>query len=133
MLFQGRPGASAAVFPRSGMGTANGMGYVIAGILVLLLVAGFVTFFVINATKKSGRAAPSDPGADGTPAGIASPDPSPLGDTTQHSGDQREGQTVTDTESADGGDAGHRDRPRVGDPGPEAQRPESERLANRPR
>jgi hypothetical protein len=108
------------------------MGYVIAAIIVLLLVAGFVTFFVINATKKSGRAAPSDPGAEGSPAGIASPDRSPLGDTTEHSGEQQEGRTVTDTESADEGRAGG-EQPRVGDPGPEAQRPESERLANRPR
>ncbi len=106
------------------------MEYVIAGIVVLLLVAGFVTFFVINAAKKGGGAAPSDPGAEGTPAGIASPDPSPLGDTTEHSGDQAEGQTVADTEPADGG--GER-KPRVGDPGPEARRPESERLANRAR
>jgi hypothetical protein len=109
------------------------MGYVIAGILVLLLVAGFVTFFVINATKKSGPASPSEPSAEGTPAGIASPDPSPLGDTTEHSGDQQEGRTVTDTESAGGESSGGERRPRVGDPGPEAQQPESERLANRPR
>jgi hypothetical protein len=101
------------------------MGYVIAGIVVLLLVAGFVTFFVINATKKSGRAGPQDPGAEGNPAGIAAPDESPLGDTTQHAGEQQEGRTV-------GGGEGDQ-RPRVGDPGPEAQPPESERLANRPR
>ena len=101
------------------------MGYVIAGILVLLLVAGFVTFFVMNATKKSGRAAPSDPGAEGNPAGIAAPDESPLGDTTQHAGEQEEGRTV--------GGSGEGEQPRVGDPGPEAEPPESERLANRPR
>ena len=37
------------------------MGYVIAAIIVLLLVAGFVTFFVLNATKRSGKAGPGDP------------------------------------------------------------------------
>ena len=93
------------------------MGYVIAAIIVLLLVAGFVTFFMLQATRRS------------HPAG---PDSSPAGDTTEHSGDQREGHTVTDTESARaGGPEDH--RPQVGDPGPEARQPASERLANRPR
>src|SRR5687768_255407 len=111
------------------------MAYVIVALLVLALVGGAVTFFVINATKKGGTASPSDPGAEGSPAGIAAPDSSPAGDTTEHSGDQREGQTVSDTESAGGDDdGGERSRqPRVGDPGPEAQPPDSERLANRPR
>ena len=111
------------------------MGYVIAGMVVLLLVAAFITFFVLNATKKSGRAGPSDPGAEGNPAGIASPDDSPLGDTTQHAGEQQEGRTVDDPEHADGPTTA--DKPRVGDPGPEAHQPEpqseSERLADRPR
>ena len=111
------------------------MGYVIAAIIVLLLVAGFVTFFVMNATKKSGPASPSEPSAEGNPAGIAAPDSSPLGDTSQHSGDQQEGQTVTETEHSGGGESGGGGdaKPRVGDPGPEARQPESERLANRPR
>ena len=110
------------------------MGYVIAGVIVMLLVAGFVTFFVLNATKKSGPAAPSEPSAEGNPAGIAAPDSSPLGDTSQHSGGQQEGQTVTETEHAGGGEGSGGDaKPRVGDPGPEAQQPASERLANRPR
>ena len=108
------------------------MGYVIAAVVVLLLVAGFITFFVLNAANRSGRAAPSDPGEEGNPAGIASPDSSPLGDTTQHAGEQREGQTVEDPEDA--GSAGEgAAKPRVGDPGPEAEPPESERLADRPR
>ena len=110
------------------------MGYVIAGMVVLVLVAGFITFFVLNATNKSGRAGPSDPGDEGNPAGIASPDDSPLGDTTQHSGDQQEGRTVDDPEHADSSSSSE-DKPRVGDPGPEAQQPasESEQLADRPR
>jgi hypothetical protein len=110
------------------------MGYLIAGIVVLLLVTAFVTFFVINATRKSGGAGPSDPGAEGTPPGIASPDPSPLGDTTEHAGEQREGATADDPERNAGERAGGEDdRPRVGDPGPEATQPASERLANRER
>ena len=108
------------------------MGYVIAIIVVLLLVAGFVTFFVLNATGRSGRAAPSDPGGEGNPAGIASPDASPLGDTTEHAGDQQGGRTVDQPEHG-GSSEGGGDKPRVGDPGPEAQPPESERLADRPR
>src|SRR5687768_16646540 len=110
------------------------MGYVIAAIVVLLLVAGFITFFVMNATRRSGRAGPADPGAEGTPAGIAAPDDSPLGDTTQHAG-EREGSRTGDDEAPE--TAPHSERPRVGDPGAEAKAPdvapESERLANRPR
>src|SRR5215218_6924199 len=101
------------------------MGYVIAAILVLLLVSAFVTYFVLNATRRSGRAAPRDPGSEGTPAGIAAPDESALGDTTQHSG-------ATGEEGRSEGAEGDQ-RPRVGDPGPEAVAPESERLADRPR
>src|SRR3954451_1806906 len=111
------------------------MAYVIVGIVVLLLVAGFITFFVTNAANKGGGAEPSDPGAEGNPAGIASPDSSPLGDTTQHSGDQSEGQTVNDPEHEGAGPDGARGRAWVGDPGPEARSepPASERLADRPR
>ena len=111
------------------------MGYVIAIIVVLLLVAGAVTFFVLNAAKASGKAGPSDPGEEGTPAGIAAPDESPLGDTTQHAGDQAEGQTVDDPERGAAKSGEPDAKPRVGDPGPEADGPgtESERLANRPR
>ena len=101
------------------------MGYVIAAILVLLLVTGFVTFFVLNATKRSGKAGPGDPGQEGTPAGIASPDDSPLGDTTQHSDATHE---EGDPEGADGTQT-----PRVGDPGPEATAPDSDRVGDRPR
>ncbi len=108
------------------------MGYVIAIIVVLLLVAGFVTFFVLNATNRGGSAGPTEPGDEGNPAGIAAPDESPLGDTTQHAGDQQEGRTVDDPEQS-GSREGRDDKPRVGDPGPEATQSESERLADRPR
>ena len=89
------------------------MGYVIAAIVLLLLVAGFITFFVLNAARRSEGAGP------------ASPDASELGDTAEHSGE---------TASEGRGEAtGGGDRPRVGDPGPEATQPESERLADRTR
>ncbi len=101
------------------------MGYVIAAIIVLLLVSGFVTFVVLNATRRSGQAGPSDPGSEGNPAGIAAPDESPLGDTTQHS-------SATGDEGRAEGAEGEQ-RPRVGDPGPEAVAPESEQIANRDR
>ena len=101
------------------------MGYVIAAILVLLLVAGFVTFFVLNATRRSGGAGPGEPSDEGTPAGIASPDESPLGDTTQHSG-------ATHEEGRAEGAEGDQ-QPRVGDPGPEATAPDSPQVMNRPR
>jgi hypothetical protein len=101
------------------------MGYVIVAIVVLLIVAGFITFSVLNATRRSGKAGPSDPGAEGSPAGIASPDETPLGDSAEHAGD-------TAGHAADEG-SGQDDAPRVGDPGPEATAPDSERLADRPR
>jgi len=94
------------------------MGYLIAAILVLVLVAGFVTYLVLNATRRSGGAGPPDPGAEGHPAGIAAPDDSPLGDTTQHSGAGAEG--------------GRGLEPRDSEHSTDT-RPESERLANRPR
>jgi hypothetical protein len=101
------------------------MGYVIAAILVLLLVAGFVTFFVINATRRSGGAGPEEPGDEGTPAGIASPDETSLGTTSEHSGATgEEGRS----EGADG-----TQKPRVGDPGPEATATEPQQTVNRPR
>jgi hypothetical protein len=95
------------------------MGYVIAAIVVLLLVAGFVTFFVLNAARRSGQAAPGDPGAEGTPPGIAAPDESPLGDTSQHS-------DATEVEGRPESEGGVH-RPRVGDPGPEAAEHSGER------
>ena len=88
--------------------------YVIPLVLVLLLVAGFVTFMALNVTKKSGAAATGDE----TP-GIGQDD-TPLGDTREHAGVQDgEGATV------DGLDG--QDRPEREEPAP----PASERLANR--
>ena len=96
---------------QSERGSADSMGYVIAAIIVLLLVAGGVMFFTLNATRRSGTAEPGEPGAEGTPPGIVAPDESEAGDTTQHS-EADEGAAV---------DPSGADRPRVGDPGAEAQ------------
>jgi hypothetical protein len=97
------------------------MGYLVAAIVVLVLVTAFVTFFVLNATRRSGSAGPQDPGAEGSPAGIAAPDETPLGTTSEHSeatGQEGKGPDAPDsTQEGEGG------------PGV----PESERLANRPR
>jgi hypothetical protein len=69
------------------------MGYVIPLVLVVLLVAGFLIYLVLNATRKSGPAAD---GAEGPGVGA---DESPLGDTTEHSDHER-------TEGAPVGPAG---------------------------
>jgi hypothetical protein len=84
------------------------MGYVIAAILVLLIVGGFVFFLVTNATKKSNVSDAGDPGADQNALGIiGSDDETPAGDTSEHA-DQDEGTSVR-------GDA-HGDRPTVARP-----------------
>jgi hypothetical protein len=113
------------------------MGYVIAGILVLLIVAAAVTFFVLNATRRQRQASAADSeyghGTPGTEAAIVAPDDNtPLGDTDQHSGEQtREGRTVSGRE---GDDSAPRGTGQVGEAeGGRRVTPESERLANRPR
>ena len=72
------------------------MGYVIAGVLVLLIVSGFVLFLVTNATRKSNISDAGDPGAEQNALSIiGSDDETPAGDTSQHSGEQtKEGTTV---------------------------------------
>jgi hypothetical protein len=111
------------------------MEYVIPIVLVLLLIAGFVTFMVLNATNKSGPVA--DRGDEGAP-GIGS-DATPLGDTTEHAGEQsEEGTTREDPEqgAADAVDpsrAAHVKRPgeAEGEERIDDERPASERLADR--
>jgi hypothetical protein len=108
------------------------MGYVIAGILVVLIVAAAIAVWVRSATSRKGQAT------------IAAPDEgTPLGDTDQHAGEQtRSGATVDDPESASRDDGTTDPTPGVGGPGEggvggegEGSRPvpDSERLANRPR
>ena len=106
------------------------MGYVIAAIVVVLIVAAAIAIAVRSATERKGQAS------------IAAPDSTPLGDTEEHAGEHnREGETVAEPE-AGGMDPGETS-PGVGGPGEggvggegEGSRPvtpESERLANRER
>jgi len=61
------------------------MGYVIAAVLVLLIVGGFVLFLVTNATRKSNVSDAGDPGTDQNSMGIiGSDDASPAGSTSEH-------------------------------------------------
>jgi hypothetical protein len=61
------------------------MGYVIAGIIVVLIVGAFIFFLVGNATRKSNVSDADDPGADQNPMGIIGSDSeTPAGDTSQH-------------------------------------------------
>jgi hypothetical protein len=124
------------------------MGYVIAAILVVLIVAGGIALFTMRATRaRRGEAAADRAHGGGTPgseAAIVAPDSNtPLGDTDQHAGEQsREGETVADPEAGRGIDPSE-NSPGVGGPGEggvggegEGSRPvtpESERLANRER
>ena len=114
------------------------MEYVIPIVLVVVLVGGFVTFLVLNATRKSGPVADAD---DGTPGMGA--DDTPLGDTTEHAGEQTEhGTTASDPEPGDRRGAGPDAAAHVGRPGEgegrerldfdgELPRPASERRADR--
>jgi hypothetical protein len=114
------------------------MEYVIPAVILLLLIGGFVTFLVLNATRKSGPVA--DSGDEGAP-GIGR-DATPLGDTTEHAGEQTRAGTTRDDPEAGG--APRRDDPDVARPGEgegerrlgredadERPRPASERLADR--
>ena len=67
------------------------MGYVLAAILVLLIVAAGVTFFVLKSTRAGRESAAADrghgEGVPGSDAAIVAPDDqTPLGDTDQHAG-----------------------------------------------
>ncbi len=105
------------------------MGYVIAAVLVLLIVAAGVTFFVLRSTRT------------GQEASIAEPDPNtPLGDTDPHAGEQTpEGETVAGHQEG-GAPATQGSRPPTGSGGVGGEAeggrpvvPESERLGDRPR
>ena len=122
------------------------MGYVIAGILVLAIVAAFVTFLVMNSMRKGAGADSGDPSAHqsrrGGPPGMGE-DPTPLGDTSEHAGTQTEGgATVDDPEGRAGTDdtgpvPARPPRPedrQLRDAGADTSvQPDSERLADRPR
>jgi hypothetical protein len=110
------------------------MEYLIPIILVLLLVSGVVTFMVLNATKQS-KPSEAQNSDDSDPKTMAASDASPLGDTTEHAGEQsEEGHTVKDPEDKSAGEGGGSARGIDGGAGDtsggEDTRPESERLAN---
>ena len=113
------------------------MGYVIAAVIVVLVIAGFVTFLVLRATRQSSPAAERpDQGLPGIEQ-----DETPLGDTTEHAGEQtQQGTTARDPERGrferdDPDAAAHRARPGEGEGEErlefEGERPASERLGNR--
>ena len=121
------------------------MEYLIPIVLVLLLVTGFVTFLVLNATRKS-KPSEAEGGDDSDPKTMAASDPSPLGDTTEHAGRQTSRGTTSDDAERNAGEdtaeQGHdpsrparpEDR-QLRDAGADsgAPQPQSERLADRPR
>ena len=77
------------------------MGYVIAAILVLLIVGGFVLFLVTNATRKSNVSDAGDPGADqNSLAIIGADDETAAGDTSQLSDEHGEEGTEVDGRKA---------------------------------
>jgi hypothetical protein len=84
------------------------MGYVIAGVLVVLIIAGLILFLVGNSMKKSNVSDAGDPGADQNPLGIVgSDDETPAGDTSQHAGEQTEsGRTVGGQDADEHGGTG---------------------------
>jgi hypothetical protein len=121
------------------------MGYVIAAVLVLLIVAAGVTFFVLRSTRTGRQSAAADrtegEGVPGSEAAIVAPDErTPLGDTDQHAGEQTpEGRTVAGREG-EGREPARGSVPPAGEGGVGGESegggsvgPESERLSNRPR
>ena len=112
------------------------MEYLIPIMVVLVLVSGAVTFLVLNATRKS-KPSEAQNSEDSDPKTMAASDPSPLGDTTEHAGDQsQEGETVEGPEGE--GEGGSRAGARAASTAAPASagsetdtRPDSERLANR--
>jgi hypothetical protein len=97
-----------------GAGSPMAMGYVIAGLLVLLVVAVAVAV-VMRRARKHGRGAASDAeygrGVPGDETAILAPDAgSPLGDTSEHAGRQRDGETVSDQDAERSGGTGRSTR-----------------------
>jgi hypothetical protein len=84
------------------------MGYVIAGVLVVLIIAGLILLLVTNSMKKSNVSDAGDPGADQNPLSIVgSDDATPAGDTSQHAGTQtEEGTTVGEQDAGRHGGTG---------------------------
>jgi hypothetical protein len=85
------------------------MGYVIAGLIVLLIIAAGVAVMVLS-SRRHGRelsraAADEDYGAGvpGSDTAIFAQDPGvPLGDTAEHAGEQRDGETIDSPDATSG-------------------------------
>jgi hypothetical protein len=108
------------------------MAYVIAAVVVMLVVTGFVVFMVTNATKKSGPVADRP---DEGPPGIGT-DETPLGDTSQHAGHQtEEGTTVGGQDAEESGGTGEPVEPGLAGNGAGGGRPpeDPEAAAHRAR
>src|SRR3954454_20219608 len=81
------------------------MEYLIPLVIVLLLVAGFITFLVMNATRR-GQSASRREEPQSAPPGIGQ-DSTPFGDTSEHAGNQTEsGQTVGRQDADEAGGTG---------------------------
>src|SRR3954454_22428264 len=108
------------------------MAYLIPIVLVLLIVTGFVTFLVLNATKQSKPSEAEDSG-ENDPQTMAASDPSPFGATTEHAGEQtRQGETAEDPEGAGQEVRGGRGAaPGISPEDADVPHPDSERLAGR--
>jgi hypothetical protein len=94
------------------------MGYVIAAVIVLLLVAGFITYLVMNSISK--RDAPAATGDTKPGMGV---DPStPLGDTGEHAGRHTSRGTTESDAERNAGEEGATDDP------PRPRRPEDRQM-----
>lgn len=87
------------------------MGYVLAGIIVLLLIGAFVTYLVLQATRRSSPARARDTAVgdrdDRSAAGVGA-DATPLGDTAEHAGrTSAAGETVGGQDAERSGGTGH--------------------------
>jgi hypothetical protein len=104
--------------------------FVLAGLLVVVIVAIGVTVLIVSSRRHGGdrRRASTDPsygaGLPGSDTAIVAADPdSPLGDTSEHSGRQREGETVGDQDADRSGgsrrpvESGYAGTGRIGEPG----------------
>jgi hypothetical protein len=130
------------------------MGYVIAGIIVLLIVAVAIAWLVMSASgqrRRGGARTDQDSdygaGVPGSDTAIVAADETPMGDTAEHAGEQSaEGTTERDPEDAERGvDPAGGGEPAGGEGPQRPERPEdrqmrdsgaqprSERLADRPR
>jgi hypothetical protein len=90
------------------------MAYVAIGILFLLVLGAGIIFFVMAQTKDSAAETGADDSADKQSTPFSGPDQTPVGDTSQHAGQQdEEGQTVTPNDAERvGGTGGQTSGPR---------------------